>query len=179
MGKVSTDTFWADSPPALPVERRVLFPSLGRLTVSIQPGQPVPDASMMTEQMIEATVVEPVMLKHKAIAPQLVFGTAHRSRHDDVLVVLTPDGRELPVLQTGAERTNADPMDYEQLMQDAAGAMPPAQIAEGDSAIGFLFRTDVIHFFPLAATTLPEEVESFHDGSATSSDVIPLLPFQS
>jgi hypothetical protein len=180
MKKVTTDSFWADSAAASPVERRVVFPlpSIGQLTVSILPGQPVPDAALMSEPMTEAAVIEPVMLRTGQVAPQLVFGRVGRSTHDEVLVVTTASGRELPVMQSGAERLAIDPMDYEQQMKDAGGAMAPAQLAAGDHAVGFLFRTDVIHFYPLAVTSLDEEVESFHDGSATTSDVIPLLPFQ-
>lgn len=180
MAKVTTDSFWSGSPAATPVERRVVFPlpSIGQLTVSLLPDQPVPDAALMSEPMTEAAVIEPVMLKTGTVAPQLVFGAIKQGHHGG-LVISTASGREVPVMQVGVEETADDPMDYELQMREAAGAMPPAQVANGDHAVGFLFRTDVIHFYPLAVTTLPEEVESFHEGSATTGDVIPLLPFQS
>lgn len=178
MKKVTTESFWSGTTAASPIERRVLFPGIGRVTVSIMPNQPVPDATLMSEPMTEAAVIEPVTLKSGAVAPQLVFGRVARSAHDEALVIITASGRELPVIQTGAERIDSDPMDYEKQMKEAQGAMPPAQLGAGDYAIGFLFRTDVIHFYPLTVTTLDEEVESFHDGSATTSDVIPLLPYQ-
>lgn len=182
MNKLSEDTFWADSEATTAVERRVEFPlpSHPQLTVSILPGQPVPDAALLSEPMIEATVIEPIMLKTGSIAPQLIYGTVRQSTHDDSLVVPSASGREFNLIQAEPSISHhVDPMDYEQQMKNAAVATPAAQVTAGDHVVGFLFRTDVIHFYPLAVVTLPEEIESFHDGSATTSDVMPMLPFQS
>lgn len=181
--KKELEGFWNSTTAALPVERRMRFSTgkrAGELTVSIHPDMPVPDAAVMSESMTEAAVVEAVSLKDgELIAPQLIFGTVRKSTHDGSMIILTASGRELPVVQLAhALEGAADKMDYVAQMRQADAALGPAQIAEEDHAVGFLYRTDVIHFYPLLSVTLHGDIDSYREGAGTTNDVIPLLPFQ-
>lgn len=180
-----TDSFWNATAQPVTIERRVLWRSgkhLGELKVSIASDQPVPDLGQMSDSTLEAAVVPADKLsKDNPIAPQLVFGTARNPHHGNDLVVANHDGREVPVIQLGGkpQPKNAENVSVADHLEETRAAVPTAAIAHGDYAVGFLVRTDVIHFYPLLAVTLSEDIADYKEGTGTTSDVISLLPFQS
>lgn len=176
------DTFWSASPGFLVVTRRVAFPfakKRGELTISIPPEQPVRDVARLGGASLKEAVAPSVSLKPHAIVEVMLTYADVRKGPDGELVVTTGEGRDVPVTQIPGTQPVKSAYDIETLMARAKVALSTAVLAEGDHAVGFLYKTDVLRFYPLLSINLPEEIESYHDGEANSDDVIPLLPFQS
>lgn len=185
MFKRTTDAFWAQ-PATKPIDRRVVWQfgqQRGELSISIAAGSPVPDLAGISEKMTEAATVQAAALSpDQAIAPQLVFAAIQSASHSVGVhpVVIAPGHREVPVIQLGSNSdVKTDTLDYQAQMKESSTALPPAQVAVGDHAVGFLVRTDVLHFYPLAAIDVPEEVETYREGAGSTADLIHSLPFQS
>lgn len=178
------DLFWKNDASVAPVERRILFPvnkKAAQLTLSLTGNQPVPDLASMGDTMVKAAAVEAASLKDGAvITPQLVFATARKGQQSDAPMVSTASHREVPILQLDAGPARAsDKLDYVAQLKLAEAPTPTAAMAAGDSAVGFLVGGTTIHFYPMIVVTLPEDLESYREGSGSTSDVLPLLPFQS
>lgn len=191
--KIDSNTFWTGDTSTTLVERRLVFAfgkRTGELTVSIALDQPVPDLARMSDTMLSAVSVDAKHVKDgQTVAPDLVFATVSGSKHDThgpkatgplTPVVTAHDGREIHVLQVADPATSIDDeLDMASQMRRANAAMPTAAVAPGDYAVGFFVRDQVLHFYPLLAVTLPSDLEAYKDSSATTTDLVPLLPFQS
>lgn len=183
MTKITVDSVWKTHDSSQPIERRLIFPFAkrrGELVLSITPGQPIPDLAAMSETMVSAATIDAKGLKNKqTITAQLVFSSITAAAESG-LVAVTHAHRALPVLQlTMRQPTQASKLTYESQMKLAENAMPPAVLAAGDHAVGWLVRSDVIYFYPLVAVNIPTEVESYKEGSGSTEDLVALLPFQS
>lgn len=178
-----TDLFWQSDTTVSPVERRILFPvdrKAAELTLSLMPSQPVPDLASMGDNMVKAAAVPTNQLKDKGvITPQLVFATARNSQNGGAPVVSTASHREIPLLQldSGPAR-KTDQLDYVAQLKLAEAPTPTAAMAAGDSTVGFLVGDTALHFYPMLVISLPEDLESYREGSGNTSDLLPLLPFQ-
>lgn len=185
MSKKTTDAFWAQQ-SSQPIERRVVWQfgkQRGELSISIAAGSPVPDLAGISEGMAQTATLQAAALSpDQAVAPQLVFAAIQSASHSVGVhpVVIAPGHREVPVVQLGSSvGVKTDTLDYQTQMKQSGTAMPPAQVAVGDHAVGFLVRTDVLHFYPLAAIDVPEEIETYREGAGSTADLIHVLPFQS
>ncbi len=194
--KTDINTFWTGDISTSAVERRLVFAfgrRTGELTVSIALDQPVPDLSRLSDAMLAAAALESKQLSDgETIVPQLVFAAVSGSKLDPhgtknagplTPVVTAHDGREIHVIQVAAPVTAsesaAEELDMASQMRRASAAIPAAAVAPGDYAVGFFIRNQVLHYYPLLAVTLPSDLESYKDSSATTTDLVPLLPFQS
>ena len=184
MSDSTVDTFWDDLSAVRSVERRVLWQfgqSYGEFTVSIAPEKPIADIAVMTDANLKPAVVDARELTSgSTVCPPLIFATISRPQHGENAVVRTGNGRELTVLQI-VPRAHKEKIDLsiEAQMKRAHMPMPTAAVGIGDSTVGFLIRTDVVHFYPLVAVSLPEEIESYRMGEASGADLMGALPFQS
>ena len=178
------DTFWDDLSAARSVERRILWQfdqRFGEFTISIAPEKAIPDIAVMTDATLKPAVLDAKKLKSgSTVAPPLVFATIVKPQHGENAVVRTGNGRELTVVQIipRAHKEKVD-LSIQAQMKRAHMPMPTAAVTIGDSAVGFLIRTDVVHFYPLVAVGLPEEIESYRLGEGTGADLMGALPFQS
>ncbi|HEY8108496.1 MAG TPA: hypothetical protein VIF43_00550 [Patescibacteria group bacterium] len=174
-----TGEFWGDGNTA-PVTRRVVFGFSGKrgeLTVSVTPNRPVPDLSHISERMaLEATVPAAEAQPGQTVHPQFVFATAEPG--EDGPIVYGPGHRAISILRLPEAAGKDETLDYATKLQQAKKAMPPAPVRSGDGAIGFLVRTDVLHFYPLIGLP-PAEHEHFQEGAGSTDDLIHALPFQS
>lgn len=175
--------FWENG-DATPVTRRVVFGFSGtrsELTVSVTPGRPIPDLANVSERMmLEATVPAAQAQPGQTVYPQFVFAAVEKGEagaDGAEPVVHGPDHRAIGVLRLPAEPGKEDTLDYAEKLAQAKEALPPAPVRAGDGAIGFLVRTDVLHFYPLAGLP-PGEQEHFHEGAGSTDDLIQALPFQ-
>ena len=181
MSDIAVDSFWSDTSAPLPAERRIAFP-IGRrnaeLVVSIMPDQPVPDLATMSDTMVDAAIAHVTRGAKQTLTPQIVFATIRQGAHD-AAAVATASGRELPVVQLHPRVAPIhEALTIEEQLQLAKVALPPAAVAPADCAVGFLYRDEILHFYPLLAVNLPEDIASYRDGSGTTTDLIQLLPFQ-
>ena len=179
-----TDTFWGGTTDSVAVERRVVWrygSKPGELQISIASAHPVADLGHMGDGMVEEAVLDAKGLKADSmVSPQLVFATLQKSHHSDAVVAATASGREVPILQLGTnpKRHDSGQLSVDQQMNAAKAAMPTAVVGPGDHAVGFLVRLDAIDFYPLLAVNLPAEIESYKEGSGTTTDALNQLPFQ-
>ncbi len=181
-----TSNFWSEVSHYEPVTRRILFSfskakKLGEIVISIAPEQPICDLAGMGESMLHEAIIEATRLKaHDTITPQLVFAAIAKPHAGETPVVHTGTNREVPVWQL-LDKTDhvEDDLSFQAAMKHAHAAMPTALVAPGDYAVGFLVRDEVLHFYPILTISIDEDVASYKEGSASTNDVIPLLPFQS
>lgn len=178
------DNFWSTTSHYDPVTRRILFPfghKTGEIVISIAPDQPVWDLAMMSETVFHQAIVDARTLQaHDTITPTLVFSAITNPHQGLTPVAVTATHRELPVWQLiDKTHTKIDEMSFQAAMKKAHAAMLTAAVATGDHAVGFLVREEVLHFYPLLAVNIPEDIASYKEGSGTTNDVIPQLPFQS
>jgi hypothetical protein len=170
--------FWGDG-DGTPVQRRVVFGFAGKrgeLTVAVTPNRPIPDLSNISERMmLESTVPAAEAQPGQAVSPQFVFAVVAPGESEPV--VYGPDHRAIPLLRLPAVSADKDDLDYAAKLEQAKAPLPPAAASAGEGAIGFLVRTDVLHFYPLVL--VPEaEHEHFQEGAGSTDDLIQALPFQ-
>jgi hypothetical protein len=172
-----TAKFWQSDSAASPVERRVVWQGSegGELGISIAPDWPVPNLTRMSEGMV-TTATAHLSDPNQILAPQFIFAMIGKSDAGHS-IVKGPGGQEFPIFMAEPS-TAVESMNIQDAMNRAKAAMPPAQVAPGDSAVGFLIRTDKSRFYPLVAVTTPEEIESYREGAGTTADLIHSLPFQ-
>lgn len=175
--------FWG-SGDAVTLSRRVVFGFSGKrgeLTVSVTPGRPIPDLSNISERMmLEATVPADKARPDQAVYPQFVFAIADREgsgEKDTEPIVYGPDHRAIPLLRLPTAATDEDELDYEARLEQAKAPLPPAPVKAGEGAIGFLVRTDVLHFYPLVQVAQTEHPH-FQEGAGSTDDLVEALPFQ-
>ncbi|MEX1112900.1 MAG: hypothetical protein WD603_02235 [Patescibacteria group bacterium] len=162
-----------------PVSRRVLFGfggTRGELVVSVTPGQPIPHLGNISERMmLEATVTASEAKPGQTVYPQFVFGTA--VEENGTSIVYGPDHRAIPILRFTAEQNDGETLDYAERLEQTKAALPPAPAMPNEGVIGFLVRTDVLHFYPLVR--IPEDEHGhFLDGDGSTDDLIQALPYQ-
>lgn len=183
MSQSEQDLFWSAPATAHVVERRVLFRAgkgLGQLTVSIAPDQPIPDLARCSDAMIKAMVVDLRRINsNQAIAPQLAFADIRQKTESAGPTILIGHRIEVPVTQLAAPTAaTSDALDFSEHMKKAQAPMPTAAVAAGDHAIGFLFKTGKVEFYPLVTLNLAEDIEAFRNGYGSTADLLHLLPFQ-
>lgn len=173
------DPLWNQGPGA-PVARRVVFGfdgTRGELIVSIVPERPVPDLSGISERMmLEATVPAAEARPGQTVSPQFVFGTV--AEDQGAPIVYGPDHRAILILRFTADGDGPETLDYADKLERAKAPLPPAPTVPGEGAVGFLVRTDVLHFYPLVRVA-EEEHEHFTGGDGSTDDLIQALPYQS
>ncbi len=172
------DPLWDQGGDA-PVSRRVIFGfggTRGELVVAVTPDRPVPDVGNISERMmLEATVPASEARHGQTVHPQFVFGNVVET--DGTFVVYGPDHRAIPVLRFTAEEAGSETLDYAERLEQTRAALPPAPVRPNEGVIGFLVRTDVLHFYPLVQ--VPEdEHEHFLGGDGSTGDLIQALPYQ-
>lgn len=176
--------FWG-SGDTTPVTRRVVFGFSGKrgeLAVSVTPGRPIPDLSGISERMmLEATVPAAQAQPGQAVHPQFVFATIEKGGEEsgkDEPVVYGPGHRAIPLLRLSPGPAKEEVLDYAAKLEQAKAPLLPAPVRLEEGAIGFLVRTDVLHFYPLIRVPQAEHGH-FREGAGSTDDLIEALPFQS
>ena len=170
--------FWENG-DATPVTRRVVFGfsgARGELTVSVTPGRPIPDLANVSERMmLEATVPAAQAQPGQTVYPQFVFAAVETG--EDGPVVYGPGHRAISLLRLPAGKGEDETLDYAAKLEQAKAALPPAPVDANEGTVGFLVRTDVLHFYPLIRVPQAEH-EHFQEGAGSTDDLIQALPFQ-
>jgi hypothetical protein len=166
-----------------PVGRRLVWMfagGRGELMSYIYSGQPIANLGDLSEKAAAAVTLEQSALDpEQAVAPGFVFAKVGRSATGEP-IVHGPGHREVPVISIAADEASNDVDQSMQMRMDRTeDAMPPAQVAPDDHAVGILVRQDILLFYPVIAVDTEVEVESYQEGSATTDDLIHELPFQS